>query len=158
MTETPERATRVRFAELCDLDQILFLCREMHAENGLFAISEDKVHEMVMTHFNRTGGLIGVIGEPGALEAVIGLRISQASWYTDEVVLEDFMTFVLPEFRRSTNAQDLIEFSKKCAKVIGIPLLTGVVSNSRTAAKVNLYRRKFGDPAGAYFLAHVNQD
>ena len=59
--------SRVRFAERCDIDQILFLCKELHAENGLFEMSEDRVREVLMTHFDRTGGLIGVIGQPGCL-------------------------------------------------------------------------------------------
>jgi len=156
MTEQTDAPSRVRIAEPCDFDQILFLAEEMHTENGLFSMSHTKVREMVMTHFERTGGLIGVIGEPGALEGIIGLRICQAAWYTDEVVLEDFMTFVLPEFRRSNNAKDLIDFAKKMSEEIGIPLLTGVVSNNRTEAKLGLYKRKFGAPAGAFFLANVN--
>jgi hypothetical protein len=35
---------------------------------------------------------------------------------------------------------------------MGMPLLIGVLSNSRTEAKIRLYKRHFGEPAGAYFL------
>jgi hypothetical protein len=34
----------------------------------------------------------------------------------------------------------------------GIPLAIGVMSNTRTEAKIRLYERVFGAPAGVYFL------
>lgn len=76
-------------------------------------------------------------------------------WYSDQTVLEELSSFVLPEFRRSNNAKDLIDFAKGCAKQIGVPLIIGIVSNHRTQAKVELYRRRLGAPAGAFFLANV---
>ncbi|MDE2101789.1 MAG: hypothetical protein KGL39_31370, partial [Patescibacteria group bacterium] len=60
--------------------------------------------------------------------------------------------YVRPEFRRTSNARDLIEFGKHCAKELGIPLVIGVVSNERTRAKMELYRRRLGDPVGGYFM------
>ncbi len=146
--------SRVRFAERCDLDQILFLCRELHEENGLFEMSDDRVRDVIMTHFDRTGGIIGVIGEPGALEGAIVMRMS-TMWYSDKTVLEELFSYVLPEFRRSNNAKELIDFAKSCAVSIGVPLLIGIISNTRTAAKVELYRRRLGSPAGAFFVSNA---
>lgn len=62
-TDTSDAAsTRVRFAERCDYDQVLFLCRELHEENGLFEMSDEKIAHVIDNHFNRSGGIIGVIG------------------------------------------------------------------------------------------------
>jgi len=146
--------SRVRFAERCDLDDVLFLCRELHAENGLFEMSDDRVRDVLMSHYDRTGGMIGVIGEPGCLEGAIVMRMS-TMWYSDQTVLEELFSFVLPEFRRSNNAKDLIDFAKRCAEAIGVPLMIGIISNHRTAAKVELYRRRLGAPAGAFFVTNA---
>lgn len=148
--------SRVRFAEPCDIDQLLFLCRELHAENGMFEMSDERVHEKIMTHFNRSGGLIGVIGEPGALEGAIVMQMSQL-WYSDQWMLEELFSFVLPEFRRSNNAKDLIDFATTCAVDIGVPLTIGIVSNKRTEAKIGLYRRRLGNPVGAFFMTNDAQ-
>lgn len=145
---------RVRFADRCDLDELMFLCRELHAENAMLDINEDKVRAMLMSHFNRTGGVIGVIGQPGGLEGAIVMHMSQM-WYSDQWLLEELFSFVLPEYRRSNNAKDLIDFAKYCAKLIGVPLLIGILSNKRTEAKIGLYRRRLGQPAGAFFVANA---
>jgi hypothetical protein len=76
-------------------------------------------------------------------------------WYSDEYCLEELFSYVRPEFRRSSNAKDLVEFGKRCSKEIGIPLVIGVVSNIRTQAKVSLYKRQLSDPVGAYFAYNM---
>lgn len=145
--------TRVRFAERCDFDQVMFLCRELHAENGLFEMSEPRVRSVINSHFDRTGGMIGVIGGPECLESAIVLRIG-GTWYSDQLVLEELFAFTLPEFRRSDNAKHLIDFATSCAVETGLPLLISVIANDRTAAKVGMYRRKLGTPAGEFFVAN----
>ncbi len=91
--------SRVRFAEPVDYDQIMFLCRELHAENGIFELSEARVKAVIASHFERSGGLIGVIGEPHALEGIIIMQLG-GMWYSDQDVLQELSSFVLPEFRR----------------------------------------------------------
>jgi len=152
-TDTSESVqSRVRFAEPVDYDQIMFLCRELHAENGIFELSEARVKAVIKSHYERTGGLIGVIGDPHALEAIIIMQLG-GMWYSDQDVLQELSSFVLPEFRRSNNAKMLIDFAKECAAKIGIPLLIGAVSNHRTKAKIELLRRRLGEPVGAFFIA-----
>jgi hypothetical protein len=46
----------------------------------------------------------------------------------------------------------LIEFAKKCADEIGLPLTIGILTNQRMEGKVRLYRRSLGVPAGAWFV------
>lgn len=156
MTTEPTTApsSRVRFAERCDFDQIMFLCRQLHEENALLDWNEDLVRRTLMTHFNGTGGLIGVIGEPNCLEGAILLRMS-SEWYSDQPILEELFSFVLPEFRKSNNAKDLIDFAGSCATLIGVPRIAKVTSSACTAAKIDLYRRRIGPPIGMVFISHI---
>lgn len=143
----------VRFADPCDMPQLMELCRALHDENGWFDMSMDKVHGMLMHHYDRTGGMIGVIGPPHELQGAIVMQMSQM-WYSDRWHLEELFSYVPPQFRRSDNAKKLIDFAKQCAVEIGVPLLIGIISNERTEAKVELYRRRLGKPAGAFFVAN----
>lgn len=150
-------AARVRFADPCDFDELMALCRGLHEENGLFDVSMEKVAGMLMKHFNRDGGIIGVIGAPGKIEGAIVMHMSQM-WYSDDWLLEELFSYVRPEYRRSTNAKDLIDFAKSCARTVGVPLLIGIVSNIRTEAKVGLYKRRLGPPMGAFFVSNPALD
>lgn len=144
----------VRFADPCDYDELLAMCSRLWAENGLFEVSETKVRQMLDGHYERKGGIIGVIGDPGHLEGAVSLAMSQM-WYSEQWLLQEKFCFVLPEFRRSTNARHLIQFAQKCAVDIGVPLIMGIISNERTEAKVRLYCRQFGGkPTGAYFMSN----
>lgn len=140
----------VRKALISDRGRILQMCRENHVENGQFSFSERKVTEMIDRAFNGGGAVIGVVGRE-RIEGMIVLLISQF-WYTEDWCLEELQNYVSPEFRKSTNAKDMIRFAQRCSDEIGIPLVIGVVSNERTRAKMELYRRQMGDPVGGYFL------
>jgi hypothetical protein len=140
----------VRKALPLDRPEILDMCRENWADNGQFALSSAKVEAMVDKAFNRGGTIIGVVGD-GKIEGMILLNIGQF-WYSDDWVLEEIQNFVRPAFRKSTHAKDMINFGKRCSDELGIPLVIGVVSNERTRAKMELYRRQLGEPCGGYFL------
>jgi len=94
--------------------------------------------------------IIGLVGKD-RIEGMIMLLIAQF-WYTEDWCLEEIMNYVLPDYRRSTHAKDMISFAKRCSNEIGIPLVIGVVANERTKAKIELYRRQLGDPVGGYFI------
>lgn len=141
----------VRKAQPEDRQQILEMCEENHRENGQFGLSPKKVTAMVDRAFTGGGAVIGVVGGHNSIEGMLLLLISQF-WYTDDWCLEELQNYVRPEFRRSTHAKDMIAFGKRCSDEIGIPLVIGVVSNERTRAKMELYRRQLGDPVGGYFL------
>lgn len=141
----------VRKAQLEDRDQIIEMCVENHRENGQFSFAPHKVIGMIDRAFTGGGAVIGVVGAHNSIEGMLLLLISQF-WYTDDWCLEELQNYVRPEFRRSTHAKDMIAFGKRCSDEIGIPLVIGVVSNERTRAKMELYRRQLGDPVGGYFL------
>lgn len=141
----------VRKAEHQDEEELMSLCRELHKENGLFGLNENKVRETLKRAFDQQGAIIGALGPPGKIEGAIFMLISNF-WYSDEWHLEELFSFVLPQYRRSTNAVDLITFAKRCSDELGIPLVIGVISNERTVAKIGLYKRQFAAPTGAFFF------
>lgn len=147
MNDTPT----VRLATSADEAGLIELCRLMHGENGLFQMSEAKVRARVQNSFRREGGAIGVIGPHDDICAAVMLELAQL-WYTDDWHVADLMVFVHPEHRRSNCIKALIDFARTTAVGIGLPMLSGVVSNTRTEAKVRLYQRALGAPVGAFFV------
>jgi hypothetical protein len=147
-----EQTPRVRMAKPEDEDEIFAICKLLHEENGIFPMSDTKVRARIHECLYQRGGIMGVVGKPGQIEAVICLSLAQGAWYTDAYSLDEHFAFVLPNHRRSENAKELIIFAKACANELGLPLQIGVLSNERTEAKVRLYQRQLGAPAGAFFL------
>lgn len=130
------------------------LCLELHSENGAFPISTDKVRALLRgaltPEIDQRKGLIGVVGERGAIQGSICLEVD-ALWYTQQHCLLELWNHVLPQHRNSTNSSDLIAFAKSMADHFGLELMIGVLSTVRTEAKVRLYRKQLGEPAGAFF-------
>lgn len=141
----------VRKATAADEDQLMEMCRSLHKENGLFSMSEDRVRARLRAAFENQGAIIGVVGETGRIEGSIYVMISNF-WYSTDYHLEELWNYVLPQYRKSTNAKNLIMFAKRCSDELGIPLVIGVLSNQDTARKVEMYRRQLNAPAGAFWL------
>lgn len=150
MTDSPYR---VDFATPADEPALMDMCRRLHAENGMFALDEDMVRAMLWRAFDKQGAIIGVIrGDTVPIEGVLYMLISRF-WYSRQEHLEELFNFVHPDRRNPPGrAKALIGFAKECADRLAIPLVIGVVSNERTEAKVKLYQRQLGRPAGAFFL------
>lgn len=146
----PHDLPYVRIATPADEEAVMAMCRRLHLENGLFSLNEDKVRTLLHRCYKGEGTIIGVIGEPGHLEASTCLSISDFH-YTDDWHLSELWNFVEESFRRSGNAEALIEFGKACAVKMGVPFVTGIITNRSMAGKVRLYRRLLGYPAGAFF-------
>ena len=148
---------KIRLGTPADEKGMLDLALSAWEENGIKGVNPEKMLGMIKPALYLWQGLVGIIGDPnGKIEAAVLLRISQM-WYSDSWMLEEKAIFVDPEFRsaKGGRARMLCEFSKKVAEDLNIPLLIGVLSNQRTEAKVRLYERQFGSPAGAFFLYNV---
>jgi len=141
----------IRAAQVEDMDQLMNMCREMHSENGVFTMNEVKVHDTLQRALNRRGAIVGVIDNDKELEASIYLMVA-THWYSDQMHLNELWNYVRPTYRRTDNAKKLISFAKRCSNESGLPLVIGVVSNTRTEAKVRLYERQLSKPAGAWFF------
>jgi hypothetical protein len=141
---------RVRIAEQKDEEELMTLCRNLSSENAMFEVNDDKVRAMLRKAFNREGGVLGAIGEPGKIEGMIYMLVS-TFWYSDQPHLEELFAYVVPEYRKSKNAVELMKFAKWCSDQSGFPLVIGVISNERTEGKVRLYQRQFSKPIGNFF-------
>jgi GNAT superfamily N-acetyltransferase len=140
----------VRIASKDDEDSLLALMRVACEEDGQHSFNEDKVRAMLGRHFEKRGGMVGVVGDSDNLRAYILLIIDEV-WYSSDWQITELSLFVSPEHRKSSYAKQLMAFSKKMAEGLGLDLTIGVLSNQRTEAKVRLYRRQFRE-AGAFFL------
>ena len=148
----------IRIGNPNDEAAMLDLALRAWEENGIKNVNPDKMLGMIKPALYLWQGLCGIIGEPGKkIEGAVLLRTSQL-WYSDDWILEEKAIFVDPEFRNAQGgrARRLCEFSKRVADGLNIPLLIGVLSNHRTEAKVKLYERQFGSPAGAFFLYNAH--
>lgn len=145
----------VRVAAFEDEPEIIRLLHVMHSENGMMPLDEGCASEFFARAFQKKGGIIGVIGAPGDIKAMIYLLITNF-WYTRTHHLEECFNFVRPDVRKSTYAQDLIGFAKSSADTLHLPLVIGVLANNRMEGKVRLYRRQLGHPAGAFFVYNAN--
>lgn len=141
-------------AKPADKEAVIEICKEDHAENGWFPLSVPKLEDMVSRILDRGEGVIGLIRKASEIEAILLMQVSQF-WYSEGWCLEEVMHFVRPQYRRSTNAKDMIQFAKRCSDELGIPLVMGVTSNERTKQKIELYRRQLADPKGAYFIYNL---
>lgn len=157
MNTTPSPSV-VRIAGPADYQEIWRLFLQGHNENGLFTLSPRKVDwflgralfpESIPPGDTDTRGVIGVIGPVGALEALVFVTIG-TYWYSDDKILEEFLVYVDPEYRRSDHVDALLDWMKQQVEITGLPLMTGIVSNHRTEAKCRLYRRNL-PKAGEFF-------
>jgi GNAT superfamily N-acetyltransferase len=140
----------VRKAVPADRDSIWDLFRLLHEENGVFQLSDQKIDTLLdrILHPEKipewdTGarGFMGVIGPIGALEGLL-VMVLGSFWYSDDIIFEEYANFVHPDHRRSNHAKALLAYSRHMADNVKIPLVIGIISNLRTAAKVRLYRRQ----------------
>lgn len=149
----------VRVAKAADHGEIWRLFLQGYKENGKFTLAPEKVDffltralcpETIPDWDTGPRGVVGVIGSVGALEALVFVTIA-SYWYSAQNHLEEFIVFVDPECRKSGHARALVEWMKHQSDLTGLPLVTGIISTERTAAKVRLYERML-PKVGAFFL------
>lgn len=151
---------RIRIGVPDDLDELMALSMAACDENGFLNPSPSKLLEIIYPSLLQKSGIVGCIGKPGGMiEGAVLLTIG-SMWYSDDPVCEERAIFIHPDFRsaKGGRARRLCEFSKQVADSIPAPLMIGVVSNTRTEAKLRMYRRVFGEPAGAWFLHNARTD
>ena len=149
-----EQELKVWVGQPEDVDDIMGLAMAACEENGFVVPNPMKLLGEIWPALNRDRGIVGVVGTPGQKpHGAILLRIGQL-WYSEEPILEEKAVFISPAYRaaKGGRARKLCEFGKKVADELGIPLTIGILSNHRTEGKVRMYKRIFGQPAGAYFL------
>ena len=150
----------VRVAKPEDHTEIWRLFLQGHRENGLFPLAAEKVDwfinraihpEMIPDWDNGIRGVIGVIGPVGGLEGLVFLVLAEY-WYTLHKHIEEFLVLTDPECRKSGHANAMHEWMKHQVEMTNLPLVTGIMSNTRTAAKCRLYQRKFTKIGEFFYL------
>ncbi|MCB8880135.1 GNAT family N-acetyltransferase [Acidisoma cellulosilytica] len=141
MTMKTDAAVKVRIGNPGDFDQMMPFLMQMHAENGMAAMDPDLVAHSLLRGLHRDKAVVGIVDDEGKIAASVGLFVGRW-WYSYDSHLEDFWNYVDPDYRKHHIARPVIEFAKRAADNIGVPLLMGVTSNERTAAKVRLYERQ----------------
>lgn len=137
-----------------DFTNLMAFLRLMHKENAIAPIVEKRVENILSRGLARDNAVIGVIRGPSGIEASTGLYLGNF-WYSDSIHIEDLWCFVHPDHRRTSHAKDLLNFARWASTELGKPLLMGVLSTERTSAKVRLYNRALGAPAGALFVVNA---
>ena len=153
--------SKIRLATAADEAEVITMVRLMHGESGLFSLDIDRVRETLSRAWERKGGSLWVIGQPGNIRAMLYITIDMA-WYTRDTHLGEVFCWVHPQHRNSDYAKLLIQHAKECSDKTSaragfkVPLMMGVLTGNRMAAKVRLYRRFFGLPVGAFFLHNAD--
>lgn len=164
MSYMPRVQSVVRPAIPQDEKEIWRMFKEHHAENAFFPLCEEKVQyyldrvlrpETIPTGDTGPRGVVGVIGPPNNLQAAIMLVLG-SPWYSNEITMDDCMSFVDKRYRVSNHAKALLKYAIHIVDQMRVTnpdfkMILGVLSNVRTAEKVRLYSRKM-TPVGAYFL------
>ena len=144
----------VRLGTQEDMHEVMALMKLATEENAFIEPSMEKIAIATWGCLTRQNGLAGIatadgVGIHGFIMITVGENI-----YSDKKFLEERVVFVHPEWRsmRYALGKKLVNFGKRASDELGLPLLIGILSNRKTAAKVRMYRREFGEPAGAFFL------
>jgi GNAT superfamily N-acetyltransferase len=139
----------IRIASPDDYQELFRISCLLHKENGQHEFSEEKSKRFIWRGCNQDMAIVGVIGPPHDLKAMIYLQI-QPIYYSEEFQLGEAFAFVRPDCRRSDYAKRLIRFAKKCSEETGLDLMIGIISDVRLAAKARLYEREL--PRGGTFF------
>jgi GNAT superfamily N-acetyltransferase len=155
---------RVRLGEPADEDAVFEAMRQMHslAESGFrhqdgkpFAFSESKVRNSVRAALVHYESWIGIAEVNERAAGVVMLALS-TPFYSESPYLAEQTLFVLPEYRGTSCARRLLEFSKALSAALNLPLAIAVMSADRTETKTKLYERALGQKAsGSVFLCHL---
>lgn len=137
----------VRIIEADEISNVMSLCERLHEENGMFTMNHDKVRVTLDRAFKKQGGVLAGIGPKGKLQGLLCLLLS-SFWYSDDPHWEELFLYVIPEYRKSKNAVELLRFAKWCSDETDFPLFIGILSDNSTARKELLYERQLKIPGG----------
>ena len=132
------------------------MLRLRHNEDGIGSFDEIAVRATVRRGIYRDWSYVGVIRENKRLVASVGLFVG-GFWYSDEWHITDFWNFVMPEYRKSTHAKNLLLFSKWVSDQLGKPLVMAKIENCETAQLVKLYERQLPKSGGLFIYNRASQ-
>ena len=136
-----------------DEEALMALLRLRHVEEGIGAFDDDAARATVRRGILRDWAYVGVIRERGILAASIGIFVG-GFWYSQEPHLTDFWNFVMPDYRRSTHAKNLLMFAKWVSDKLEKPLVMAKVQNEQTSQLLKLYERQL-PKSGTLFVYNM---
>jgi hypothetical protein len=137
----------VRIATEPDYEELLAFVWEAH-EDDMARRSMDRVRSVVeRAVLSRSNPVFGIIRRAKGIEAAIGLSFAEP-WYSDAPILTNFLFYVHPDFRRSGNAHDLVDFGGWFGEKIGMPFV--LVDWTGDKGKKILFNKK-GKPIGGMY-------
>lgn len=143
---------RCRIIQRNEEANVMQLCRQLHDENGMFKMDDEKVRQMLNRAFDKQGGILAGIGPIGKLEGLLYILLS-SFWYTNDHHFEELFLYVTPEHRKSRNAVELLKFAKWCTDQTDYPLFIGILSDASTERKELFYERQLPeDVKGKFFM------
>ena len=149
-----EENLQIRLATTDDMTEVMRLAVAACQENAFLNASQELLAREIWPALCQDHGLCPVIGpKSGEIQGLVLLRCGRM-WYSEDPVLEEKAVFIYPQYRsaKGGRARRLIEYSKHVADTLGMPLIMGVLSGTRTKGKLALYSRQFGEPMGAFWL------
>jgi hypothetical protein len=150
---TPELT--IRLATPDDMHPVMKLAIQACEDNGFLDFNPALLAQEVWPALHQDHGLMALIG-PGNVSEIQGfvlLRVGKM-FYSERPCLEEKCLWVHPDHRaaRGGRARKLLEFTKRTADALQLPLIIGILSTKRAAGKVKLYERMWGQQAGAFFI------
>jgi N-acetylglutamate synthase-like GNAT family acetyltransferase len=149
-----EENLQIRLATTDDMTEVMRLAVMACEDNGFLDFSQELLAREIYPALALDHGLFPVIGPPGGpIEGFVFLKIGTL-FYSNRQCLEEKCLWVHPEYRaaKGGRARKLLDFTKKTADTLQLPLIIGIFSTRRSAGKEKLYERVFGQKAGAFFL------
>ena len=153
-------ADKVRMCGQNDRKKLLDFVQSGHDESAIFTLSENKVRRIIEDGVSGNKEhlvIIGVIDAPDRdmIAASIAIEYTQA-WYSDDWGLYELWNNVHKDYRKTSYAQDLINFGKKISDQTNRPFAMSIFTTERVEQKVALYRRKMPQ-VGALFVYNLNK-
>ena len=144
----------IRLATQEDSEEVLKASVRACEDNGFLDFNPLLLFNEVWPALHQDHGLFATIGPAnGEIQGFVFLKIGTL-FYSETKCLEEKCLWVAPEYRtaKGGRAKRLLEFTKKTADTLQLPLVIGIFSTIRAEGKIKLYERMFGKPAGAFFL------
>jgi N-acetylglutamate synthase-like GNAT family acetyltransferase len=155
-TEIPNMVLRpapgvvIRFATPKDKDGIMSNLQTMGIENAYVPVNFGKVRRKVDECINNFTAF--VVEKEGRIVGAAGLFVSDQLWFSDVAVLSDYFFFVHPKHRDFRIANALLTECEKAARVLGVPLVIGVMSKKDAIRKSGFFARRM-KPIGGFFIS-----
>jgi hypothetical protein len=155
----PKRPENVRIAVPTDETAILELLIMDLEENAMDVAELDigRVVQHIQAATRKHGAIMGVIDGPNGKPVALIFLMPAQWWWSKAYYIQETITFVHPEHRRSHHIDNLLNFAKwvqhQWTTDFGykLYLMCGVLGTKRIREKMILYRRKF-QSVGMLFL------